>query len=112
MLLGVEPDFEFSAQNMQELFSFVSVGFTAPALGFYAEKVRLHRGIAPGEQLHPYARRGLQDFSVLRAHKAGILSRGLKKGKDICTVVARNAPQRGDRRAHLTAPQGAEKAHG
>src|SRR6266403_828848 len=67
MLLGVEPDLKISAKHVQEFLAFVRVGCTAAAPGLDAEKMRLHRRVPPGKQLHAHAWRGLQDFSLVWA---------------------------------------------
>src|SRR5438132_12966916 len=110
MLLGVEPDLKISAQDVQEFLSFVRVGFAAAATGFDAEKMRFHRRVSPGKKFHAHVRRGLQDFSLIRAHQARIIAGGFEEGKNVCAVEARDAPQRGDRRTHLAARERAEKS--
>src|ERR1700694_5420355 len=112
MLLGVEPDLKISAKNVQEFLAFVRVGCTAAATRFDAEKMRLHRRVPPGEQLHAHAWRGLQDFSLMRAHKARIIARSFEQGKNVRVVEAGDAAQRGNRGAHLAALQGAEETDG
>src|SRR6266699_4943491 len=112
MLLRVEPDLKISAKHVQEFLAFMRVGCTAAAPGFDAEKVRLHRGVPPGKQLHAHAWRGLQDFSLMWAHKTRIIAGGFEERKNVGAVEAGDAAQRGNRRAHLAALEGAEKAHG
>src|ERR1700687_521394 len=112
MLLGVQPDLKISAKDVQEFLAFVRVGCTAAAPGFDAEKMRLHRRVSPGKQLHAHAWRGLQDFSLMRAHEARIIARGLEEGKNGRTVEAGDAAQRGSGGAHRAALEGAEKTDG
>src|SRR5258708_10720863 len=112
MLLGVEPDFKVSAKDVQEFLAFVRVGFAAAAAGFDAEKMGLHHRVSPGEQLHAHVRRGLQNFSLMRAHEARIIAGGFEEGKNIGAVEAGDAAQRGDGGAHLAALEGAEKTDG
>src|SRR3989442_912795 len=110
MLLGVEPDLKISAQDVQEFLSFVRVGFAAAATGFDAEKMRFHRRVSPGKKFHAHVRRRLQDFSLIRAHQARIIVGSFEEGKNVRAVKARDAAQRGDRRAHLPALESAEKS--
>src|ERR1700687_2984866 len=98
-----KPNFKRSAQDVQKFLAFMRVGFPAAATGFHAKKVRLHGGIAPGQQFHAHAGIGLQNFSLRRTHQAGIVSRGFEKGNDIGAIEARDAPQRGNGRTHLSA---------
>src|SRR5258708_12784998 len=97
MLLGVQPDLKISAKDVQEFLAFVRVGCAAAAPGFDAEKMRLHRRVSPGKQLHAHAWRGLQDFSLMWAHEARIIARGFEQGKNVRTVEATNP-------AHLGTP--------
>ena len=112
VLFRVQPDFEFAAQDVQELFAFVSVRIAAAAVWFHAEEMRLHGGVAPSQEFHANARGGLQNFSLLGAHQARILSRSFEKGKDIRAIKAGDAAEGGYRRAHLAAFQGAEETDG
>src|SRR5437588_387160 len=112
MLLGVEPDLKISAQDVQEFLSFVRVGFAAAATGLDAEKMRFHRRVSPSKKFHAHVRRGLQDFSLIRAHQARIIAGSFEEGKNVRAVKARDAAQRGDRRAHLPALESAEKTNG
>src|SRR5882762_5583569 len=109
MLLRVEPDLKISAKDVQEFLAFVRVGCAAAAAGFDAKKMRLHRRVPPGKQLHAHAGRGLQDFSLIWAHEARIITGGFEEGKNIGAVEAGDAAQRGNRGAHLAALQGAEE---
>src|SRR5260370_9004907 len=112
MFLAVQPALELAAQDVQKFFAFVRIGFAAPSTGTDAEEVRLHGHIAPGKKLHTHAAFRLQDFSLLRTHEAGILAGGLKEGEDVRVVKARDPPKSGDRRAHLPAFPGPQKARG
>src|SRR5437879_8730540 len=112
MLLGVEPDLKISAKDVQEFLAFVRVGCTAAAPRFDAEKMRLHRRVPPGKQLHAHAWRGLQDFSLMWAHETRIIAGGLEEWKNVGAVEAGDAAQRGNRGAHLAALEGAEKTDG
>src|SRR5882724_7830753 len=94
MFLVAQPDLEFAAQDVQKFLSLVRVRFSAATVGLHTEQMRFHRRVSPSEQLHPHARRRLQDFSLRRAHQPRILSRGLEKRKNIRAVVSRNASQR------------------
>src|SRR5208283_1444910 len=78
MFLLVQPDFEFTAQDVEKLLALMSVGFAAAPAGFDAEEVRLHGGVAPGEEFHADAGRGFEDFAVLRANKMLRLAVGIK----------------------------------
>ncbi len=112
MFIAVQPNFEFTAQNVQELFAFVRIGFAAAAAGFDAEKMRLHRRLAPGEKLHAHAGSGLEDFSLAGPHEPWIFRRGFEERKNICAVKTRDTPQRGNGGAHLAAFERAEEADG
>jgi len=110
MPLVVEPDFEFTAQNMEELFSFMSIRFAAAAAGFDAKQMRLHCGVAPSEQLHTDGRAGLKDFTLGRTNKGLGVPVRLEHRQDIRFIKTRNAAECGDRRAHLAALESAEEA--
>src|SRR6266567_2790064 len=110
MLLGVKPDFKTSAKDVQKLLPLVRIGFSAPATGFDAEKVRFHYRLPPGKQFHANVRSGLEDFSLMRTHQARIVARGFEERENVGAIETGDAPQRGDRRAHLAAFQGAQKA--
>src|SRR5882724_447806 len=97
---------------MQEFLAFVSVRFAAGAAALDSKKMRLHGGVAPGEQFHANAFRGLEDFAFRGPHEAGILLRGFEEGKDIGPIEACDSAQRADGGAHLTAFERAEKSHG
>src|SRR5258708_23175964 len=112
MFPRVEPNLKISAHDMQEFFAFMRVGFAAAASRFDAEKMRLHRRVSPGQQLHAHFRRGFQDFSLVRAHEARIISGGFEERKNVGAVEAGDAAQRGNRGAHLAALESAEKADG
>src|SRR5260370_20532931 len=111
-LFGTEPDLKMTAKNVEKLLAFVRVGFTAAASGFDAEKMRLHRRVSPGQQLHAHVRRGLQDFSLIRTHEARMFAGRFEEGKNVRTVEAGDAAQRGNRGAHLAALERAEKTNG
>ena len=64
MTLGVQPDLEFAAQDVEEFFALVRVGFAAATAGFDAEEMRFHGGVAPGEKLHADVGAGFQDFAL------------------------------------------------
>src|SRR5271157_2831432 len=65
VLLIVQPDLEFTAQNVEKLLPLMSVRFAAAPSRFDAEQVRLHRGVAPGQEFHADTRRSFEDFAVL-----------------------------------------------
>jgi len=48
----------------------------------------------------------------MRAHEARIIAGGFEQGKNVGTVEASDAAQRGNRGAHLAALQGAEETDG
>ena len=110
MPLVVQPDFEFTAQDVQKLLAFMSIGFAAAAAGFDTKQMRLHCGVAPCQQLHTDGGAGLKDFTLGRTNKGLGVPVRLEHGKDIGLVEARNAAQGCDRRAHLTALERTEKA--
>src|SRR5258708_8851641 len=112
MFPRVAPNLKISAHDMQEFFAIMRVGFAAAASRFDAEKMRLHRRVSPGQQLHAHFRRGFQDFSLVRAHQARIISGGFEERKNVGAVEAGDAAQRGNRGAHLAALESAEKADG
>ena len=70
----------------------MGIGFPAAAAGFDAEKMRLHGGVAPGQQFHANARGGFQDFPLGRANMALGVAIGFKEGHDVGFVVAGDAP--------------------
>src|SRR5882762_5536151 len=112
VFVGVEPDFEFAAKDVQKLLALVSVGFTAAAAGLDAEEVRLHGGIAPGQQLHANAFGGLEDFALRGANYAGVVGGRFKEGKNVGVVITSDAAEGSDGSAHLSAFERAEKADG
>jgi hypothetical protein len=112
MLLAVQPDFKVAAEHVEKFLAFVSVGLTAAAAGFDAEKMRFHGGISPGEELHANVGRRLQDFSLIGPHEARIIAGSLEERQDVGAIEASDAAQRGDGRAHLAAFEGAEETDG
>src|SRR6266567_6874348 len=109
MLLGVKPDFKTSAKDVQEFLAFVRIGLSTAATGFDAEKVRFHYRLPPGKQFHANVRSGLEDFSLMRAHQARIVAGGFEERENVGPIETGDAPEGGDRRAHLAALKGAEK---
>src|SRR5882757_5357357 len=93
MLIGVQPDFEFATQDMQEFFAFVSVRFAAAAAGLDAKKMRFHGSVAPGKKFHADALGGFENFALAWAHEFGSVPGRLEERKNIGAVVARDAPQ-------------------
>src|SRR5713226_8156428 len=112
MFTRVEPNLKISAKDMQEFLAFMRVGFTAAASRFDAEKMRFHHRVSPGQQLHAHVRRGLQDLSLIRAHQARIIAGSFAERENVGPVEAGDAAERGNRGAHLSALEGAEKADG
>src|SRR5258708_38373279 len=86
MLIGVEPDFEFAAQDVQEFFAFVSVRFAAAAAGLDAKKMRLHGRGAPGKKFHADALGGFANSALDCAHEFGIVPRRLEERKNIGAI--------------------------
>src|ERR1700737_1868400 len=111
MLVIAEPDFKSAAEHVEEFLAVVRVGFAAATARFYAEEMRLHDCVAPGEQLHAHALFGLQDFSMRRSYQAAILAGSLEQRQDIGAIETRDAAQGGYRRAHLPPFESAEKAN-
>ena len=74
--------------------------------------MRLHGGAAPGQKLHADTRSGFENFSLSGANETGIFYRGLKQGKDIGAIEARDAAKSRDGRTHLAALESAEKTDG
>ena len=112
MFLAVQPNFELTAKDVQELFAFVRVGFTAAAAGFDAKKVRFHGRLAPGQKLHTDSGSRFQDFSLAWPHEARIFRRRFKEREDVRAIETGDAAERGNGRAHLAAFERAEKAYG
>src|SRR5258708_6840860 len=112
MLIGVEPDCEFAAQDVQEFFAFVSVRFAAAAGGLDTKKMRLHGSVAPGKKFHADAIGGFENFALDWAHEFGIVPGRLEERKNIGAIVARDAPQGANGRAHLATFEGAQKTDG
>src|SRR5450432_1064666 len=88
---STQPNFKFAAEHVEELLAVMRVRLAASTPRPDAEQVRFHHGVAPGEQFHAYARGGFQNLSVAGAHEPWILSRRLKKGKNIRAVKAGDA---------------------
>ncbi len=97
---------------MQEFFAFVRVGFATAATGFDAEKVRLHHCVSPGQQLHAHIGSRLEDFSLIGAHQTRSIAGSFEERKNVRSIEARNAAQRGNRGAHLAALEGAKETDG
>src|ERR1700720_2168104 len=112
VLIGVEPDFEFATQDVQEFFAFVSVRFAAAAAWLDAKKMWLHGSVAPGEKFHADALGGFENFALAWAHEFGIVLGRLEERKNIGAIVARDAPQRANGSAHLATFERAEKTDG
>jgi hypothetical protein len=72
--------------------------------------MRLHSGVAPGEQFHAYAGSGFKDFSLVRADETRLFTCGFEERKDIRAVETSDAAKGGDRRTHLATLQAAEKS--
>ena len=51
----IQANFEFTAQHVEEFLALMGIRFATTTAGLYAEKMRLHRGVAPGEQFHANA---------------------------------------------------------
>ncbi len=111
VLLAVQPDFKITTQDVQKFFALVRIGFAAAAARFYAEEMRLHRRIAPGEQFHANVRCRLQDFSLRWANEPGMFPGSFEKREDVGAIEAGNAAERGNRRAHLAPLEAAEKSY-
>jgi hypothetical protein len=112
MALIVEPDLKFTAEDVEKLLALMGIRFPAAAAGLDAEKMRFHGSIAPGEELHADIGAGFKDFALGRANERLSISVGFKHGQDIRFVEAGDALKGGNRGAHLTAFEGAEKADG
>ena len=110
--LVVEPNLEFPAQDVQKLFALVSIGFATAAPWFNAEQMRLHGGVAPGEELHADFGTGFEDFALGRTDKDGSIAIRFEKGHDVGFVETGDSTQSRDGRTHLAALESAEKTHG
>src|SRR5438477_5241118 len=91
VFVGIQPDFEFAAKNVQEFFAFMSVGLAAATAALDPEKMRLHSSVAPGEQLHANAPGGLKNLAFGGPYQTGIVFRRFEERKNIGAIVARNA---------------------
>src|ERR1700724_4195858 len=112
VLAVTQPDFKRAAEDVEEFFAFVGVGFAAATAGFHTKKMRLHGGISPRQEFHANAGIRLQNFSLRRTHEAGILACSFEQRKNIGAIEARDATEGGHRRAHLAALERAEKTDG
>lgn len=112
MFFAIEPNFEVTAKDVEKLFSFVRVRLTTAAARFDAKKMGLHGGLTPGQKFHADAGSGLQNLSLSRTDEARIFGGRFKKRKNIRAIKTRDAAERGNRRAHLAAFEGAEKTDG
>lgn len=112
MFVAIEPDFEYAAKDVKELFAFVGVGFAAATTGLDAEEVRLHSSIAPGEKLHANAGRGFEDLPLRGPDEALGFAFGFEEGNDVGFVETGDALKGRDGAAHLAALESAEKADG
>jgi len=112
MALMLEPDFKFAAEDVKEFFAFVRIGFAAAAAGFDAKEMRLHGGVAPGEQLHADFGICFENFAFRGANERGGVAVGVEKRDDVGFVEAGNAAKCGDGRMHLAALERAEETNG
>jgi hypothetical protein len=110
--LIVEPDLELAAEDVKKLLAFVGVGFSAAASRFNSEKVRLHGGVAPGEQFHTNVRTGFQNFALGRANERRSVPVGFEHGQNVGFIETRDASKGGNRGAHLPTLECAEETHG
>jgi hypothetical protein len=78
MFFAVQPNFKFTAKNMQELLPFVRIRFAAAATGLNAKEMGFHGRLAPREKLHADPGSGLQNFSLIWPHEPRIFRGGLK----------------------------------
>ena len=110
--LVVEPDLEFPAQDVQKLFALVSIGFATATPWFNAEEMRLHSGVAPGEELHADFGAGFENFALQGTDQDRSIAVSFEQGDDVGFVEAGDSTQSGDGRAHLAAFESAEKSDG
>src|SRR5438309_9207651 len=85
------------------------IRFTASCAGLYAEQVRFHDSVAPGQQLHVHTPPSIESLALCRTNQRLLLRRGIEKIQDVEVVKACDAPQRTHRCAHLGTLQCAEK---
>src|SRR5260221_14115754 len=100
VFVEVEPDFKFAAQDVKKFLAFVRVGLAAAAAGLDAEKMRLHDGVAPGEQFHANAFGGFEDFTLGGADQSRVVFSVFEEGQNVGAVVAGDAAHGGDGSAH------------
>ena len=112
VLATVQPNFKFTAHDVEKFFTFMGIGFTTAAAGFDAEKMRLHGGIAPGEKLHADVGTGFEDLALRGPNEVLGVTVCFEQRDYIGFVKTGNAAERGDGRAHLSAFEGAEKTDG
>ncbi len=112
MTLLVQPDFKFTAQDVEKFLAFMGVRFAAAAARFDAEEVRFHGGVAQGEEFHADRGAGFEDFALGGADERLSFAVGFKHGKNVGFVEACDALESGDRGAHLAALEGAEESDG
>src|SRR5579862_2909076 len=70
--VSVERNFQVSAQDVNKFLALVRVGLAAARLRRNAKQVRLHDGIAPGEQFHAHPTPGLQNFALRGADQVRV----------------------------------------
>src|SRR5271167_4362428 len=109
MFFAVQPNFKFTAKNMQELLAFVRIRFAAAAAGLNTKKMWFHGRLPPSQELHADPGSGFENFSLVWPHEPRIFRRSFKKRKDIRSIETRNAAQRGNGRAHLPPFERAQK---
>src|ERR1700693_674691 len=90
----------------------MGIRFTTAATGFDAEKVRLHGGIAPGEEFHANVRTGFEDLALRGPNQVLGVTVCFEQRDYIRLVKTGNAAERGDGGAHLSALKSAEKTDG
>src|SRR5712692_3707411 len=110
VFLFFQRNVQFALQDVEKLFSLVSVRFAAAGLRSDAEQVRLHDGIAPGQEFHANTGPRFQHFALLRRHHSAVGFRRIKKIEDVGFVEARQLTQCGHRGAHVRTLESAEES--
>ncbi len=112
MALIVKPDFEFATHDVEELLTFVGVGFAAAATRFDAKEMRFHGGIAPSKKFHANVGAGFEHLALRRTNQRRSVAIGFEHRKNVGFVEASDALESGDGRAHLATFESAEKSDG
>lgn len=103
---------QLALEDVEELFPFVTVGFSAAGVGGDAEEMRFHYGATAREQFDAHAFADLQDFPFLLSDQRRLGLSSIEKVENVGFVEARQFAQGSNGGAHMGALQGAQESNG